>query len=196
MKTISAKTRKTEEDPKEIRKEKQIPCVLYGPKTDPVSLKLDQKEFNKLYREVGETTLVNLKFDKEEKKVLIHDLQRHPVSGDIIHIDFYQPSLKEKTTAQVPLVFVGKSKAVEDEAGTLIKAMDEIEVRALPQNLPHEIEVDISKLETFSDYVYIKDLELPKNVEFVKEEDEVVASVQPPEDVEEELERLEEESVE
>ena len=174
MKTISAKTRKTEEDPKEIRKEKQIPCVLYGPKTDPVSLKLDQKEFNKLYREVGETTLVNLKFDKEEKKVLIHDLQRHPVSGDIIHIDFYQPSLKEKTTAQVPLVFVGKSKAVEDEAGTLIKAMDEIEVRALPQNLPHEIEVDISKLETFSDYVYIKDLELPKNVEFVKEEDEVV----------------------
>ncbi len=197
MKTISAKTRKSEEDARVIReKEKQIPCVLYGPKTDPISLKINQKKFNKLYREAGETSLIKLNFKDDERQVLIHDLQKHPISGNIIHVDFYQPSLTEKTTAQVPLVFIGESKAVKDEAGTLIKAMDEIEVKALPQNLPHEIEVDISKLETFNDYIYVKDLELPAKVEIIKEEDTIIASVQPPEDVEEELERLEEESVE
>lgn len=196
MKTISAKTRKKEEEPKVLREKGEVPSVLYGPKTDPISLKINQKEFNKLYREVGETSLVKLNFEDEERKVLIHDLQKHPVSGKVIHIDFYQPSLTEKTTAQVPLVFVGKSKAVEDEAGTLIKSMDEIEVKALPQDLPSEIEVDISTLETFSDYIYVKDLDLPKEVEVDKEKETIIASVQPPEDVEEELERLEEESIE
>jgi len=179
-----------------LRGKDSIPAVLYGRETDNILLQLNLKEFEKVYKEAGESTLLTLEVDKKKIPVLIHEFQKDPVSDKFIHVDFYKPSLTEKVEATVPLVFVGESEAVKGLSGTLIKNIDELLVKALPQDLPHEFKVDISKLNTFEDSILVKDLTISPNVEIMKDKNEIVALVQPPTKVEEELEKPIEEKVE
>ncbi len=132
---------------------------------------------------------------RKERMVLIQEVARDPVSDKIIHIDFHQVKLDEAIRAEVPLVFVGSSSAVERESGVLIKNLQHLEVEALPQDLPPEIQVDISPLKTFDDNIYIKDLTISEKVKIMAEPEEVVASVIPPR-TKEELAELEEAPVE
>ncbi len=194
MLTLLAKTRQASD----IRKEGVVPAVLYGPGIESLSLKLDLKEFEKVYQEAGKNTLVELKIEGGNKEflVLIYQVQFDVISGQPIHIDFFQPSLKEKTEAKVPLVFEGESLAVSDLDGTLVKNIFELEIKALPQNFPKEIKVNIDRLKTFDDEVLVKDLEIPENIEVLRKPDEVVVTVSRPEKVEEELEKPIEEKVE
>jgi len=167
----------------------RIPAVVYGHKVKNVLLDLDYKEFQKVLREAGESSLIELDIegDKEKRPVLVHDLQKDPVTDQITHIDFFQTSLKEEVEVKVPLVFEGTSLAVKDLGGTLVKNISELEVKALPQNLPHEIKVSIDGLNTFGDHILIKNLILPKDVKISAKPDEIVVSVSQPENVEEEL---------
>ena len=198
MINLSAQIRRENEDVKALKGEERLFGVLYGFKIKNVSLDLNYKEFEKIYKEAGESSLISLKIEGEGNpyKVLIHEIQRDPVSDNFIHVDFYQPSLTEKTEANIPLVFEGKSEAVEKLEGTLVKNIDEIEVKALPQDLPHEIKANIDRLKTFSDRVKVSDLDVPQGVEILKDSEEIVASVVPPTRVEEELEVPIEEKVE
>ena len=199
MLSLSAKIRKTlGKKAKGLRKQGILPGILYGPKIKNIAVEVDLKEFEKIYKEAGKSTLITLSLPEKKLKalILIYDVQFDPISDKPIHVDFLQPSLKEKITANVPLVFEGKSKAVEDFEGTLVKNISEVEVKALPQDLPHEIKVNIESLETFEDEILIKDLEVPAGVEILKKPDEVVANIAPPEKVEEELEEPIEEKVE
>ena len=143
---------------KTLRKQGIIPAVLYGAKIKPISLEIDYNEFEKIYKEAGESTILELKIGKELKNVLIYNTSRDPVSDKIIHADFYQVRMDELITTKVPLVFEGSSPAVEIKDGVLVKNITEVEVEALPANLPHEIKVDISILKTLEDLIYIKDL--------------------------------------
>jgi len=127
---------------------------------------------------------------------LIHDIQFDPLTGKPIHIDFYQPELKEEVEVTVSLIFEGVPPAVKDLGGTLVKNISEVEVKAKPQSLPHEIKVDIGNLKTFEDNILIKDLIVSKEVKILKEPEEIVAKVTRPEKVEEELEKPVEEKVE
>lgn len=183
---------------KKLRKKGVLPAVIYGPKIKPVSLEVENKIFEKIYREAKGSSLISLKIEgkKEKYLVLIHDFQKDPLTGKFIHVDFYQPSLKEKIEIKIPLVFEGESEAVKSLGGTLIKNIAELEVKALPENLPHEIKVNIGKLKTFEDHIKISDLEIPKNVEILKNLGEIIASVVPPAKVEEELEKPIEEKIE
>lgn len=140
--------------------------------------------------------MIFLEIGAEKFQVLVHEIQRDPLSNNFIHIDFYQPSLKEETEAKIPLVFEGEAPAVKELSGTLVKHIQEIEVKALPQNLPHEIKVNIEGLKTFEDNVLVKDLPAPEGVKILKEPEEIVASVAPLKKVEEELEKPIEEKVE
>jgi len=117
----------------------------------------------------------------------VHDLQKDPVTDKITHIDFFETSLTEEVQVKIPLVLVGTSIAVKDLGGTLVKNISEIEVKALAQNLPHEIKVSIDGLNTFEDRILVKDLELPKDVKIMAKPEEIVVSVSQPEKVEEEL---------
>jgi large subunit ribosomal protein L25 len=164
-----------------------IPAVVYGPGVKNATIGVDEKEFIKVLRKAGESSLIELDVEKEKRPVLIHEIQRDPVSDKIIHIDFYQADLKEEVQVAVPLVFEGVALAEKDLGGTLNKNMLEIEVKALPQNLPQQIKVDISKLNTFEDHILVKDLAIPANVTVMKNPDEVVAAVLPAQKVEEEL---------
>jgi len=215
MLTLSSKIRKeVGKKVKSLRQQGILPAVLYGHKIKNLNLELDLKEFEKIYKEAGESSLITLVIAKgkdeaeasslslnvEEKKqkflVLIHDIQFDHLTEKPIHIDFYQPELKKEVEVTVPLIFEGEAPAVKDLGGTLVKNISEVEVKALPQNLPHEIKVDIGNLKTFEDNILIKDLIVSKEVKILKEPEEIVAAVARPEKVEEELEKPVEEKVE
>ena len=179
-----------------LRKEGLIPGVLYGPKTKAASLKVSETEFQKVYEEAGESSLIQLGSQEEGAPVLIREAQRDPVRGNVIHVDFYQPPLDEEIEVQVPLVFQGEPLAVRDLGGTLLKNIQEVLVKALPQNLPHEIVVDISKLATFEDKILIKNLQKGNGVEVLRDPEDVVAQVVETRDIAEELEQPVVENVE
>lgn len=173
----------------EIREQGRIPAVVYGHKVKNALLDLDEKEFQKVFKSAGESSLIELTIEgeKEKRPVLVHELQKDPVTDKVIHIDFFQASLKEEVQVEVPLVFEGNSLAVKDLGGTLVKNISELEIKALPQNLPHEIKVSIDGLNTFEDRILVKDLKLPEGVKTTLNLEEIVASVTAPTNIEEEL---------
>jgi len=199
MLNLSAKIRKeTEKNAKALRKKGLLPAVIYGPKLKTLHLEVNPKEFEKIYQEAGESSLINLQIPelKKEFSVLIHEIQQNPLLDKPIHIDFYQPSLTKEVEAKVLLVFEGTPLAVKELGGTLIKNFLELEIKALPQNLLKEIKVNVESLKTFEDKILVKDLKLPKEIKIMKEGGEIIAWVAPPEKVEEELEKPPEEKVE
>ena len=199
MVSLSAKIRKeTGKKTSVLKNSGRIPAVVYGHKIKNVLLDVDYKEFQKVLREAGESSLIelNVEGEKEKKIVLIHDFQKDPVTDKFIHIDFFETSAKEEVEVKVPLVFEGISLAVKDLGGTLVKYISELEVKALPQNLVHEIKVSIDGLNTFEDHILVKDLVLPKDIKVITKPDEIVVSVAQPSKVEEELAKEIEEKVE
>ncbi|MDD2697065.1 MAG: 50S ribosomal protein L25 [Candidatus Pacebacteria bacterium] len=197
MLTLSVKIRKDQGRKTEKLREKGIiPAVLYGPKIENLSLETNLKEFEKVYTQAGTSSLVQLEVGEKKFLVLIHAVEIDALSQKPIHVDFYQPRLDEEITATIPLIFEGEAPAVKDFGGTLVRNIHEIEVKALPQNLPHEIRVDIISLKTFEDSIAVKDLLIPKEVKILKGPDEVVVFVAEPEKVEEELAKPVEEKVE
>lgn len=190
MISLSAKLR-TElgKKTKALKHNGRIPAVVYGPGAKNASIDIDEKDFRKVFLTAGESSLVELTVEgeKEKRPVLINEVQKNPITGKVIHIDFFQASLKEEVEVMVPLVFEGVAPAEKDLGGTLNKNMSEIEVKALPQNLPQQIIVNVSGLLTFEDHILVSDLTLPANVTTSKKPEEIVASVLAPQKVEEEL---------
>lgn len=193
---LKAQKRDIKEKNKKIRKEGFIPAILYGPGIENIPLKVKLEDFKKVYKGAGETTLISLLLDNGEKYlVLVHDFQKDPLTEEFIHVDFFQPSLKEKVEADIPLKFVGESYAEKHLGGVLIKEISELEVRGFPQNLPREIEVDISKLKEIGDDIKVKDLKIPEGIEVLRDKEDIIALVELPER-EEVTEAKEEEKVE
>lgn len=171
-----------------------IPAVLYGRGIDSVNISVNSKEFNRTLKEAGGSTLLSLNVDNEKHNVVIHELARDPLSGQVIHVDFFEVRMDEKMKSSVPLVFVGESAAVKAEGGILVKPLQEVELEALPQDLPKEIQVDISPLQTFDDKIYVKDLKVSGSIKILSDPEDMVASVAPPRS-EEELAELEQKPV-
>lgn len=181
---LTAQTR--EGSAKTARHAGAVPAVLYGHGLGAKSVQVDAITFGKIYDQTGETALIRLDTgDGAEHNVLIRDVQRHPLKDTIMHIDFYQVRMDEKIEADVPLTFVGEAPAVKDLGGVFVHPMDEVHLEALPQNLPHDIEVDISSLDSFEKVIHVSDLHVPEGVELDHEQDEVVALVQEPKSQEE-----------
>jgi large subunit ribosomal protein L25 len=198
MLTLSARVRKElGGKTKTLREKGVLPAVLYGPEIkSALPLELDYKNFEKVYNTAGESSLISLEVEGKKFLVLIHDLKKNPVEEKLIHVDFYQPRLEEEVEVTIPIVFEGEPMAVKELGGTLVKNISELEVRALPQKLPHEIRADIGSLKTFEEHVLVKDLKLPEGVKILKDPEEIVAFVSPLEKVEEELLKPLEEKVE
>ncbi len=197
MLSLQAKIRQIKgKKTKNLRNKGVLPGVLYGQKMKNADLEISMKEFEKVYREAGESTLVSLEIEDKKALVLIHELQRNPLTNEFVHIDFYQPSLKEEIVVKIPIVFEGESPAAKESGGTLVKNVSEVEVKALPQNLPHQINIDVTSLKTFEDNILVKDLKVPEGVKILKEGETILAFVAPPEKIEEELVKPIEEKVE
>jgi len=175
-----------------LRYKGQIPAVVYGHGLKNQNITVAALEFNKLFKEAGESSLVDLKIDdKKPIQVLIHDLQYEPVKHTIRHIDFYQVNVTEKITAEVKLKFVGESPVVKGQGGVLVAPITKVKIECLPKDLIHELGVDISSLKTFDDTIRIKDLIIPTGIEILAVIDQVIVLVEAPRS-EEEIKKLEE----
>ncbi len=159
-------------------------AVVYGSKSDNILLKLNANELIKAYEQAGESSLIDLDIDaKDSIKVLVKDIQKHPVKDSIIHVDFYKVDMSEKLSVEIPLNYVGESKAVKELGALLLKNLDSLTIECLPGDLLDEIEVDISSLESFGDIIKVEDIKLPENLKVLDNpEDSVVTVVEPREE--------------
>jgi large subunit ribosomal protein L25 len=173
-----------------VRRQRLIPAVMYGHGLKSASLQLDASEFQKIYRQAGSTSLVDLTVaDGSPVKVLIQSVQRHPTRQSVLHVDFYQVKMTEKIEAEIELSIEGESPVVKESGGILIRALDKLKVSCLPGDLVPTIAVNIEALKTFEDRIHVKDLALPKGIEPLLGGEEVVISVSKPRS-EAELEQL------
>lgn len=168
-----------------LRREGAIPAELYGRGLANLHLSVPAKEFAKLFKEAGTNTVVTLVVGVEKRPALIHEVARDPLTGDPAHIDFYQVRMDEKIRARVPLAFTGEAPAVKAKGAVVNKAMTEIEVEALPQDLPHSFIVDLSSLGDVNESIYVCDLDVPRGVKVLADADTAVATATPPAPVEE-----------
>lgn len=174
---------------KKLKESGVIPAILYGKSIDPIKLSVKKKDFLKTYIKIGASSMAELNIDKKKYLVLTHAVQRNIIANEIIHIDFYQPQLKEKITIHVPIVFEGVAPAIKEFSGTFVNNMKEIEIKAFPLDFPHDIKVDISSLITLEDAITIGDLKLSEKLEIIQDKNNIIASVVSPEDVDAELEK-------
>ncbi len=162
---------------RKMRKEGKIPANIYGPNFKSLSITVSGKDFGKVFKVAGETGVVYLKVDKEEIPVLIKNIQMHPVIHLLLHVDFRKVDLKQKVETQVPIKVIGESPAVKEKAGVLLTQTSEITVEALPQDIPHEVEVDISKLVEIGDEIKVADLTKSNKYEIKDEADKLIVQV-------------------
>ncbi len=175
-------------NPQKLRQAGSLPAVLYGHKVQNAALTVNAREFDKILKKAGESTIVELMTnDGKTHPVLIHDVQIHYLTSVPTHVDFYEVSLTEKLKAKVVLEFSGESQAVKAMGGVLVKILSEIEVECLPTDLPHNITVNLESLKTLTDSIHIRDIIAPAKVKILTGADEMIVKVQPPRDVEAEL---------
>jgi large subunit ribosomal protein L25 len=157
-----------------LRAKGSMPAVVYGPKQESLSITLNLREFEKVYKDAGESSVVSIMLDGAIIPTLIHEVDHDPVTSVPRHADFYAIVKGQKVKVKIPLEFTGESEAVKAGAN-LIKTMHEIEVEADPMNLPHELPVDISKLAAVGDQILAQDIMLPSGVLLAENPEEVVA---------------------
>jgi large subunit ribosomal protein L25 len=160
-----------------LRGEGKIPAVFYGRKAKSTSIVLNSIQFKKVWKDAGESSIVTLKTADGEIGAVIHDVQMDPVKDEPTHVDFYVVEQDKPIEVSVPLEFIGVSPAVKDLGGVLVKVLHEIEIEALPKDLPHSITVDISSLAQIDDHITAKDLSLAKGVTLVTKESDIVVLV-------------------
>jgi large subunit ribosomal protein L25 len=165
---------------KALRKEGQIPAEFYGRGMENRALTIQKKEFQSLFKTAGENTVITLVMEGKKQPSLIYDVHYNPVSGEILNVDFYGVRMDEKIRTAVPVEFVGEAPAVKEKGGVLAKGVTEIEVEALPGDLPHSFTVDISVLAELDQSIYVKDIAIPANVRIMLEPETAVVTVTPP----------------
>lgn len=162
-----------------LRREGAVPAVLYGHKISPLSLAIDAKELDRVWHRAGRTHLVDVKVQGQKAhKVLIKDLQIHPRSGHPLHVDLFAVNLREKITAEVPVIVVGDSPAVSQKVGQLQQVVSMVRIESLPADLPSQLTVDVSALVEIDQAITLAEVELPNGVALVHAElTEVVVKI-------------------
>ena len=183
---------------KHIRKEGKIPAVVFGKDMNSTNISLDYNTFDKVYKESGETDLIDIKIGDKKIKVLIKDVQLDPISGRISHVGFYKPDLTVKTEAEVPVEIVGEenNELIKSKVALALQLIQEIKVEALPEDIPHSFIVDVSNLNNIGDSVSISQLNYNREKVSIPEIDpeEMVVRIEEVKVEEEEVEEVSEEA--
>jgi len=161
---------------KKLRREGILPCNIYGKSVKSTAVQVPLKEFDAVYKEAGETGLVDVELDGKITPALIHNMQKD-FRGNVLHADFFQVNLKEKVKTMVPLQIVGEPKAVLDKVGILMNILSEVEVEALPEELPENIEVNVAHLANINDQVTVADLKVSAGVTVLTEGEQVISKI-------------------
>jgi large subunit ribosomal protein L25 len=172
---------------KQLRRAGAVPGVVFGKATPSIPVQVDAKRFESLYHAAGRTTIFQLVVPGQgAKSAIIKSVQRHPLSGRALHVDFFLPDLTVELQVDVPLVFTGEPPAIEATGGSLFTSLDHVKVSALPANLPHEITVDVTSLVDLEAAIHVRDLGVESDtVHVLNDPDEMVARVLPPRVIEE-----------
>lgn len=197
MDNLTLKTKRREifgKKNKLLREKGVIPAVLYGKKTESIPLAVNLKDFEEIFKRTGETDIFNLEIEGEKKprNVIVQEVKRHFVTNWPIHVDFYEVEMDKPITTPVPITLIGESPAVKT-GGILIQSMDEIEIEALPKDVPHEIPIDVSVLKEIGQTIYVKDLILKDGVKVKVDLNTPVITISAPiseEELEKELGRV------
>lgn len=171
-----------------LRREGLLPAVIYGHHIKPIAISLNFHDTSLLLPKISSSQLVVVEVDGKKHTVLVRERQRHPVTGNLLHVDFQAVSLKEKLRVNVGLQFKGEAPAVKTYGGILVTSLEALEVECLPNDLPNHLEVDLSALEQIGDAVYVRDVVLPPKVQVLDELDEVIAIITAPAGEEEAVE--------
>lgn len=173
---------------KQLRAQGILPANIYGKGIKSVSIQQPLKEFTAAFKKVGETGILELIVDKETKPrpVLVHHVQQQPVTEEILHVDFRQVDLTETVTVKIPVEISGEAPAIT-KGGVLIQLINEVEVEALPADLPDKFTLDVSHLEEIGQSLSLKDLKVPPKVRLLAEKlEELVVKIESPTKEEEE----------
>ncbi|MCK5415917.1 50S ribosomal protein L25 [Candidatus Parcubacteria bacterium] len=190
---FDAQVRVKDEKMFKLRSSGLVPAILYGPKIKNIDLKIKRNDFEKLLKQAGYSTLIELVIDKKNTEtVLIKNVQREGVHDQVLHIDFFKPSDKKKIIVKVPLEFIGTSKTVKEMGGIQLINMEMIKMRVLAKDLLSKITVDLSKIESFSDSIRVRDLKLSDTIEVLDNPNNVIASTALPKVASEEVKGKEE----
>jgi len=160
---------------KKLRYDGKLPANIFGPGFKSQSISLDTKDFKKVFRTAKETGIIYIKLDSSDIPVLIRGAQKHPVSGDLLHVDLRKIDLKQKIETKVPIEIVGEAPAVAQKGGVLLTHINEVLVEALPENIPSKITVDITGLTEIGNEIKVSDL--PKSDKYLIKEDEIKAVI-------------------
>jgi large subunit ribosomal protein L25 len=178
---------------KSLRKHGLLPAVLYGAGIEPIAIELDAHETTKILAHVSGSTLINLKVGKETHTVILRDIQVDAIRRDLVHIDFLKVAMDTAIRTVVPVDLIGEAPAVKELGGVLVSGLSEVEIEALPGDLPDRITVDISSLEEINDAIAVEDIFFGSGVTILTDPEEVLAIIVPQIMEEEEVEEEEEE---
>lgn len=176
MITLKAHKRTTEKAAT-LRAEGTLPAVCYGPNNETMAIAVPLADFMKVFKEAGETSTISLDFGSEKTPVIVHDLQRDPIKDLPTHVDFYIVDMKKELEVKVPIEFTGLAEAEKTGLGTVMKVLHEVEVKALPDKIPHSIIVDITGLATLEDKIHVSDLVIPAGVTIITPAEETVVLI-------------------
>jgi large subunit ribosomal protein L25 len=177
MLTLTVEKRDIASDLNTLRSGGKLPAVFYGPKEKSTPVSVSTKEFTKVFKQAGESSVIVLKDGAHEHEALIHEIDVHPVTGAFRHADFYVIEKGKKVKVHVPIVFAGVSPAVKDLGGILVKVLRELEVEAAPKDLPREITVDLGALALMTDTIHARDVKMAAGVTLISGADEIIASI-------------------
>lgn len=162
-----------------LRREGKTPANLYGHGIESISLYAESKVLAQTLAKAGKTDLIALKVDgSKARNVLVREVQVNALSGELLHVDFYQVRMTEKIKADIPLVFIGEAPALKKKNVSLIYIIDSINIEALPDALPHNLEIDLSNLEEVDQAIYVKDISLDENVTLLTDPEQMVAKIE------------------
>lgn len=165
---------------KKLRREGFLPGNVYGKGLNSHALQVKLSDFENVYKEAGETGLVDLSYAGQTKPVLIKSLQMNHATRTLLHVDFYQVNLKEKVKASVPIILTGEAKALTDKIGLVLQNLTDVEIEALPDKLPENIEVPVEHLAEIGEQVTVADMKAPTDVTILTDPSQVVAKVAEP----------------
>jgi len=167
---------------KQLRRTGVIPANLFGKTIESQAIQVNGVEFNRVYKEAGETSLIYVKVEGEDKErpTLVTSVHFNPTTGDKLHVDFHQVNLKEKVTANVPVEIIGESELVNSNEAVLSQSLNEIEIEALPTEIPESITFDISSLKAIGDHLLVSDAKVSADVEIKTDPEQMVVSLQEP----------------
>ncbi|MEK7091113.1 MAG: 50S ribosomal protein L25 [Patescibacteria group bacterium] len=166
---------------KSLRSQGLIPANVFGKDLKSLSLQVKAVDFTKLYKEVGESTLIYLSTEgeRENRPVMVHEVALHPVTDQILHVDFHQVNLKEKTTASVAIKLTGEAPAEKEKQGILVQQLSELEIEALPADMPESVEISIESLAAEGDTLQIKDIKLSDKLTVKSDPEAIVVKIEP-----------------